>query len=104
MFERIVDNLIENAAHYATEGGEVEISLIESGSVLWVRNSCEGLVEEDLDKVFHRFWRKDSSRSSSMHRGLGLSVASAFAECLGMRLRPSLDDDGFFEMRLERDA
>lgn len=104
MFERIIDNLVENAAFYSTEGGVVEIALCEEGSSLSFRNSSEGLVEEDLDKLFHRFWRKDSSRSSSLHRGLGLSVAAAFAECLGMRLIPTIHEDGFFEMRLRRSS
>lgn len=99
MFERIVDNLIENAVYYATEGGELQLGISEDESVITVRNSCEELLKEDLDKLFHRFWRKDRARSSTLHRGLGLSVASAFAQILGMRLEARLDQ-GTFEMRL----
>ncbi len=99
MFERIVDNLIENAVFYATEGGQIEVGVSEDQSSLMVSNSCEDLVDEDLEKLFHRFWRKDSSRSSSMHRGLGLSEGSAYAQCIGMRLEASLVD-GNFQMRL----
>lgn len=99
MFERIVDNLIENAVSYTTEGGRIEVGVSEDQSALIVSNSCEDLVDEDMEKLFQRFWRKDSSRSSSMHRGLGLSVGSAYAQCLGMGLEASLID-GNFQMRL----
>jgi signal transduction histidine kinase len=99
MLERIVDNLIENAVFYATEGGRIQVSVSEDQSALIVRNNCEDLASDDLDKLFHRFWRKDSSRSSSLHRGLGLSVASAYAQCMGMRFEASLVD-GDFQMRL----
>ena len=104
LFERILDNLIENAVHYATEGGQVSLGISDDQKTLSVRNDCEGLTEEDLEKLFHRFWRKDSARSSSLHRGLGLSVASAFAQCLGMRLDPRLEDESVFEMKLSRDV
>lgn len=101
LFERVVDNLIENAVFYATEGGEVEIRLAEDQEALIFKNSSVGLVEEDLDKLFHRFWRKDSSRSSTLHRGLGLSVAAAFARCIEMKLEPALEDSSF-QMHLAR--
>lgn len=99
MFERIIDNLIENAVSYTTEGGRIEVGVSEDQSALIVSNSCEDLEDQDLEKLFHRFWRKDSSRSSSMHRGLGLSVGSAYAQCMGMKLEASLVD-GNFQMRL----
>lgn len=101
-FERIVENLLENAATYATEGGEIAISLSDDGSALLIENSCAGLSKDDLNHIFDRFWRKDSARSSSIHRGLGLAVVSAFAHSLGIRLVARLKDPDIFEMRLVR--
>jgi two-component system sensor histidine kinase QseC len=100
LFERVVDNLIENAVCYSTEGGDIEISMSSEQTGLFIRNRCSGLKESDLDKLFHRFWRNDSARSSSMHSGLGLSVAAAFSQLLGLRLEASLESGDIFEMRL----
>jgi signal transduction histidine kinase len=103
MFDRIVDNLIENAVYYSTEGSVIDIRISENQSSLVICNSCEGLEASDMDNLFHRFWRKDTARSSSMHRGLGLSVASAFANRLGLRLEARLEKTDFLEIHLIRD-
>jgi two-component system sensor histidine kinase QseC len=100
LFERVVDNLIENAVYYSTDGGDIELSMSSEQTSLIIRNHCSGLKESDLDKLFHRFWRNDSARSSSMHSGLGLSVAAAFSQLLGLRLEASLESGDVFEIRL----
>jgi len=102
MFERIIDNLIENAVYYSTEGTEVDIRMTENTSSLVICNRCEDLDDSDLEKLFNRFWRKDSARSSYLHRGLGLSVASAFASRLGLRLEAHFKQSDLFEIRLTR--
>ncbi len=71
---------------------------------LTVANSTENLAPGDLPHLFERFWRKDSARSSSEHSGIGLSVAQAFANALGLRLEASLPDSSTLRMRLHPSA
>jgi two-component system phosphate regulon sensor histidine kinase PhoR len=74
---RVVDNLIVNAISYTPRGGRVEALLEPRGSsaVLEVRDTGIGIPEEDLDRIFERFYRVDKARSRSAGgTGLGLAI------------------------------
>jgi two-component system sensor histidine kinase QseC len=81
LWRAIVHNLIDNAVAYAPAGSTIGISA--SPRSLSVSNDAPGLAEEDLDKLFERFWRKDGPRSGTKHSGLGLSIVRSSAEFLG---------------------
>ena len=98
LFEHIVDNLINNAVSYAPEGGEIQIEVLDGGSRLVFRNVSIELEQLDMEKLFDRFWRKDSARSMDEHRGLGLAVVAVFAEKMQLQLEPRLTDEGVFEI------
>ena len=72
--------LMDNAVKYTPDGGEMRISLKrkEKMAVLDFYNECESLPQGDLNRLFDRFYRTDSSRSrESGGYGIGLSVAKA---------------------------
>ena len=71
-----VSNLLSNAVRYTPEGGQVEVVLsCEDGyACIAVSDTGVGIAEEDLDKVFSRFWRADSARSR-VGGGLGVGLA-----------------------------
>ena len=72
--------LMDNAVKYTPDGGEIRISLKrkEKMAVLDFYNECESLPQGDLNRLFDRFYRADSSRSrESGGYGIGLSVAKA---------------------------
>ncbi|MDR0308971.1 MAG: HAMP domain-containing histidine kinase [Coriobacteriales bacterium] len=75
--------LFDNAIKYTEENGDVSISLqgAKNRAVCQVRNSGEAISNETLAKAFDRFYRADSSRTSSASEnagfGLGLSIAKA---------------------------
>jgi len=74
---RIVDNLLVNAITYTPRGGKVDVTLEpRSGSAtLEVRDTGIGIPEEDLDRIFERFYRVDKARSRSAGgTGLGLAI------------------------------
>jgi two-component system, OmpR family, manganese sensing sensor histidine kinase len=80
---RLFTNLVENAIYYTPSGGVVEIKTSRVGSQLYVnvQDTGVGIVAEDIDKVFERFWRADQSRSYwSGGSGLGLAIAQAIAQ------------------------
>lgn len=86
LIERVVDNLIENAVRYATQGGEVTVRLKpESQTVrVEVHDTGAGIPDSEREHVFDRFYRGDKSRSSvSGHTGLGLAIVRSILELHG---------------------
>ncbi|MGD0017208.1 MAG: ATP-binding protein, partial [Verrucomicrobiia bacterium] len=68
---------------------------------LSVANTVNNLGPDDLPHLFERFWRKDASRTSPEHAGLGLSLAKAFAGLLGMQIRADLVSPDTLVLSLE---
>ncbi|MEA3186390.1 MAG: hypothetical protein QOD99_220 [Chthoniobacter sp.] len=98
----IVPNFLSNAVEYAPVGSEVSISALRIGSTvhLTVTNPAGVLTKEDLSHLFDRFWRKDTARASSSHAGLGLSIAQAAAQPLGVDLTANITEGGLFVISL----
>ena len=74
---QICFNLLENAIKYNVEGGDVYISCARENEqvLIWVEDTGVGIPEEDLPKVFNRFYRVDKARSRAAGgTGLGLSI------------------------------
>jgi len=100
-----VGNLLSNAARYTPAGGRVNVTLRREGNVALVEvaDTGIGIAEEDLDRVFSRFWRADSARDrSSGGLGIGLAVTKEIVErqhgIIGVRRR---DGEGtVFSIRL----
>ena len=74
MLRIVVQNLAENALRHAGEGATCVLGLRrDDGSrVLSVRDNGVGVAEEDLPRLFERFYRADRARAS---RGSGLGLA-----------------------------
>ncbi len=101
---QILINLLGNALRHAPAGGQVTVTLEGSGAAaqLSVRDSGEGLKEEELERVFQRFYRTDASRNrSSGGTGLGLAISRAIAELHGGSLTASNREGAGTEFRLE---
>ncbi|MCW1922396.1 ATP-binding protein [Luteolibacter arcticus] len=94
----ILQNLLGNAVAHAPEGSEVMIEA--SPNRLAVSNPAPGLNEEDLERLFERFWRKDDARSGYGHSGLGLSIVKACVALLGGECRATLSPNGYFRVAL----
>ena len=70
-------NLVENAIKYNHSGGTVFVSVYREGDqvLLEVGDTGVGIPEEDIPKVFNRFYRVDKARSRAAGgTGLGLSI------------------------------
>lgn len=77
MIKQAVINLMSNAMRYTPEGGHVVVSVGREGPdvVVSVADTGIGIAEEDLPRVFSRFWRSDASRERvSGGLGVGLSL------------------------------
>jgi len=86
---RLFINLIENAIHYTPSNGKINISASLLGSWLEIKvedTGC-GMTAEQIDHVFDRFWRSDTSRSQwTGGSGLGLAIAQSIAESYGGKI------------------
>ena len=92
LLRAILTNLLSNAVQYCVDNGSIRLSI--ERDQLSVSNSTDDLKPDDLPHLFERFWRKDPARSSSVHSGLGLALAKAYAGALGMELRADLSEAG----------
>jgi two-component system phosphate regulon sensor histidine kinase PhoR len=86
-------NLVENAANYSPEGGRIVVQSIRREGRLLISVSDEGpgIPEEDLGRVFERFYRVDKSRTRDGKdpggTGLGLSIVKHIVEIHGGYVR-----------------
>ena len=76
---QVVGNLLDNAIKFTPAGGTVSVAMERRDDVLrcWVSDSGPGIPDEDLERVFERFFRSDPSRSRANAPGLGLGLAIA---------------------------
>src|SRR6478672_1876219 len=84
LFSRALSNLVENAAHHTQPGGTIEVSIADRGehSEVSVSDNGAGIAAEHLPRVFDRFYRVDSSRSSE-GVGLGLALVKSIMDLHG---------------------
>ena len=84
---QVIFNLVENGVKYNVTGGRVTVttSRAEGRVVLRVEDTGIGIPEEELSKIFDRFYRVDKSHSSG-GTGLGLSIVKHGAAYLGAQV------------------
>jgi two-component system sensor histidine kinase SenX3 len=78
-----VHNLIENAINYSPEGTRVSVEVKELTGLVQVAivDQGIGIKDEDLERIFERFYRVDPARSRETGgTGLGLSIVKHVAQ------------------------
>jgi len=84
LFGRAVSNLVDNALRSTPDGGTIQILIAVNGahSEVVVRDNGRGVSPEHLPRLFDRFYRVDSSRSSD-GAGLGLALVKSIVDLHG---------------------
>ncbi|HAQ60074.1 MAG TPA: PAS domain-containing sensor histidine kinase [Microbacterium sp.] len=75
---QVMDNLLSNAVKYNNDGGHIEVGLTSDGLHAWivVRDDGQGISEQELPRLFERFFRADAVRKTTTHgSGLGLAIS-----------------------------
>ena len=80
LVERAISNLIDNAIRHTPKGGSVKIAPrpdTEKHVTVAVIDSGKGIPEEELSRIFERFYRVEKSRTPGGKEGSGLGLAIA---------------------------
>ena len=79
-------NLMDNGIKYNKDGGTLKVSASAQKGMLTlsIKDTGEGIAQEDIPRLFERFYRVDKSRSKELGgTGLGLSIVKHIAELYG---------------------
>jgi two-component system phosphate regulon sensor histidine kinase PhoR len=100
----VLRNLVENAVNYTPEDGLIEVQARQLGDLveLTVSDSGPGVPEQDLTRVFERFYRVDKSRTRPGGTGLGLAIVKHIVQVMGGTVTAANRDEGgaVFTVRL----
>lgn len=81
-FRQVMINLLQNAVKYSTEGS-IQIIVEENSDdcTIMVKDEGVGIQEDDLSRIFERFYRVDKARSRDVGgTGLGLAIVKHILE------------------------
>jgi two-component system sensor histidine kinase ChvG len=102
---QLMENLVDNAASFSPRGGVVEIRVHreESQAVIRVTDQGPGISEENLGRIFERFFSaRPKGEGRRRHAGLGLAIVKSIVEGCGGSVAAANAEMGgaVFEVRL----
>jgi two-component system phosphate regulon sensor histidine kinase PhoR len=79
--QQVIINLVHNAIKFTPPGGSIHTTAYQEGNrvIFSIRDTGVGIAEEDLPRIFERFYKTDPARSGG-GTGLGLSIARHLVE------------------------
>lgn len=95
LFEQSLFNLLDNARKYSPAHTQIELEArCEAGFVrLTISDEGEGIPESDLERIFDKFYRVQSSDKRRAGTGLGLPICRGFIEAMGGTIAAHNRDD-----------
>lgn len=89
MIGQVVYNLVDNAVKFTPENGHIRVEIAENDGMIETKisNSGAGIAQDELDKIFERFYKVDKSRSyDAKSTGLGLHIVRSILELHGGKI------------------
>jgi len=86
---QVLDNLIINAVKYSPVGGEVVVAGLEQeqGWLITISDQGVGMSKAQLERVFEKFYRVDTTDTAIGGLGLGMSIVKQLVEAHGGEIR-----------------
>jgi protein-histidine pros-kinase len=107
-FERILANLLTNAAKFTPEGGAIRVGAEthEGEVVVRVEDSGIGIPAEEQGRLFERFYQGTAAGGATRGTGIGLSIVKRYVELHGGRVwvksQPGVGSSFFFTLPFVR--
>jgi PAS domain S-box-containing protein len=95
--ERVLSNLVENAAKYSPEGAPIAVKVRRDGDVVVfaVHDQGTGLTDEEKQHLFERFYRSPRVKHRTPGTGLGLAICREIIRAHGGKIwAESVEGDG----------
>ncbi|HEU5384005.1 MAG TPA: ATP-binding protein [Ktedonobacteraceae bacterium] len=88
MMDQVLTNLLENALRYTPAGSPIEVTLLTSATevMLSVSDHGPGIPQNDLERIFDKFYRVMGQTRQTSGTGVGLSVCRGLVEAHGGRI------------------
>ncbi|MDF2942399.1 MAG: sensor histidine kinase [Herbinix sp.] len=93
-FNRILNNLIQNALKYAQRQFIIKQITLEGYCILQFMNDKNTMTEEELNVIFERFYTRDQSRNNQS-TGLGLTITKVLVEKMKGQIEAKIEKDLF---------
>lgn len=81
--QQVITNLVSNAIKYSNDGGTVRVVIEDTkdSGIIHVEDSGIGIPQEDLKRIFERFYRTDKSRNRKTGgAGIGLTIVKTIVQ------------------------
>lgn len=87
MMKQVIINLLDNAIKFTPDNGTIDIILYKDREnvVVVVHDSGKGIMEDEMERIFEKFYKGDKSRNSSGN-GLGLSLVKKILDMHGFTI------------------
>ena len=85
MFQKVIANLLENAAKYSNAGTPITITALREGerATISIADRGNGIEASEQPLIFERFYRARSQATSTSGTGMGLAISRAIVEAHG---------------------
>ena len=86
---QVLENIVSNAIKYSPEGSQVRVrgELVTEGYRISVADQGIGMTQEQVAKVFEKFYRADAFSTAADGVGLGMSMVKHIVEAFGGSIR-----------------
>lgn len=104
LIDRVIQNLLDNAVKYTPNDGQILIDACEvpnGGVSIKIRNTGNGILQEELNSLFDRYYMIDKNQQSVQGSGLGLAIVKHILEIHGSEIRIHSDSKSFTEFEFE---
>ena len=94
--EPVLFNLLDNAVKYAPQGSRITLRVRREGAVvrMEIMDEGEGILDEDRERIFDKFYRVRAGDRKRAGTGLGLSIARGFLDAMGGTITAANRDNG----------